>query len=100
MEDHTYRWLQERATNSSQTRKAKKEERSPIQTLQTYQRSRDPTRGEKTIKENFDNTQQESAKQKFSRHFGKLNLDYITPVDNDSINTDLAQEYMANSEDI
>ena len=55
---------------------------------------------EKTIKENLDNTQQESAKQKFSRHFGKLNLDYITPVDNDSIDTDLAKGYMANGEDI
>jgi hypothetical protein len=44
--------------------------------------------------------QQQLANQKLSRHFGKLNLDYITPVDNDSIDTDLAQEYMASGEDI
>ena len=55
---------------------------------------------EKTIKENLDNTQQKLVKQKFSRHFGKLNLDCITPVDNDSIDTDLAQEYMADGEGI
>ena len=55
---------------------------------------------EKTIKENLDNTQQKLAQQKFSSHFGKLNLDSITPVDNDSIDTDLAKGYMANGEDI
>jgi hypothetical protein len=48
----------------------------------------------------LDNTQQKLAQQKFSSHFGKLNLDSITSVDNDSIDTDLAQEYMANGEDI
>ena len=55
---------------------------------------------EKTIKENLDNTQQKLVKQKFFRHFGKLNLDCITPVNNDSIDTDLAQEYMADGEGI
>jgi hypothetical protein len=55
---------------------------------------------EKNISENVNNAQINTAKQRFSSHFGKLNLDYTTSVENDSIDADLAQQYLGNNEDI
>lgn len=41
----------------------------------------------------------EDGQAKFERHFGTLNLSYITNLDNESIDADLAKEYSSTHEE-
>jgi len=44
----------------------------------------------------FTDVQKELAQARFERHFGTLNIHNITNIDNESIDADLAKEYVNN----
>ena len=44
-------------------------------------------------------TEQQTARERFERHFGEVDLGYATGVDNEQIDADLAREYAATHED-
>ncbi len=41
----------------------------------------------------------QAARERFERHFGAVNLGYATGADNESIDADLAREYINNHEE-
>ena len=44
-------------------------------------------------------TEQQTARERFERHFGEIDLGYATGADNEKIDADLAREYAATQED-